>query len=529
MIKKMGLMVDPTRKPLFHHEVHEDHEVTSLIKSFFRRALGNRSCVALLTYILIGIRGERAFVATINTRRWVLIMILAFAFQPVWGEGGSEAPAIVDKGTQEKTDKQETHKGPPLSSQASKLLSEVKQRISNIHTKELQTLLKEKSGTVFIDVRAPEEITLRGGSIDAPQHFNIQRGWLEFQIDNYVPHKDTPIVVYCGVNQRSPLAADTLMKLGYSNVRNYADGFFAWQQAGLPVDSSDQALDSFLYSKPQEVIPGVWSAIGATAPPTYANSGHNNNLSFIVTEDGVLVVNAGDNYLLAKSMHEEIKKITSQPVRYVVLENAQGHAMLGSNYWQEQGAQIIAHKDAAKIIKQRGSQILERMQRRNRDKAFGTKVVMPDQTFVDKHVLKLGDERIELLYLGPAHSPGDVLVWLPKKRLVIAGDMAFHERLLPVFEYTDTAAWLETWEKFAALDAQHVIPGHGGPTSMQEVSKYTRDYLVHMRKEIQTVLDDDKNLEDAYTIDQSSYTHLDTFNELSRSNAGTIFRAMEFE
>jgi len=110
------------------------------------------------------------------------------------------------------------------------------------------------------------------------------------------------------------------------------------------VDSSDQALDSFLYSKPREVIPGVWSAIGATASPTYANSGHN-NLSFIVTEDGVLVVNAGDNYLLAKSMHEEIKKITSQPVRYVVLENAQGHAMLGSNYWKEQGAQIIAHKE----------------------------------------------------------------------------------------------------------------------------------------------------------------------------------------
>jgi len=202
--------------------------------------------------------------------------------------------------------------------------------------------------------------------------------------------------------------------------------------------------------------------------------------------------------------------------------------MLGSNYWQEQGAMIIAHEDVAKIIKQRGAEILERMQRRNRDKAFGTQVVLPDQTFVDKHVLKLGDEPIELLYLGPAHSPGDVLVWLPKKQLMIAGDMAFHERLLPVFEYTDTAAWLESWEKFAALNAQHVIPGHGGPTTMQEVTKYTHDYLIHMRKEIQDILDEDGSLEDAYTIDQSAYTHLDTFYELSRSNAGMIFRAVEF-
>ncbi len=454
---------------------------------------------------------------------------LLFALLFLWSVEILGAPVVNKENNEAKTASEVVDQGPPLSSQASKLLDQVNQRISNVHTKELQALLKKNPDTVLIDVRAAEEITLRGGSIDAPRHFNIQRGWLEFQIDSYVPNKETPIVVYCGVNQRSPLAADTLMTLGYKNVRNYADGFFTWQQAGLPVDRPDQALDSFLYSKPQEIIPGVWSAIGATAPPTYANSGHNNNLSFIVTEDGVLVVNGGDNYLLAKSLHEEIKKITSQPVRYVVLENAQGHAMLGSNYWQEQGAIIIAHEDAAKIIKQRGAEILERMQRRNRDKAFGTKVVFPDQTFVDKYVLKLGDEPIELLYLGPAHSPGDVLVWLPKKQLVIAGDMAFHERLLPVFEYTDTAAWLETWEKFAVLNAQHVIPGHGGPTNMQEVTKYTRDYLIHMRKEIQEILDEDGSLEDAYTIDQSAYTHLDTFYELSRLNAGMIFRAMEFE
>ena len=96
--------------------------------------------------------------------------------------------------------------------------------------------------------------------------------------------------------------------------------------------NSDKAPQSMLYDLPREVVPGVWSAIGATAPGTYANSGHNNNLSFVITDEGVLVVNAGDNYLLAKALHDEIKKITDQPVKYVVLENGQGHAMLGSNY-----------------------------------------------------------------------------------------------------------------------------------------------------------------------------------------------------
>jgi glyoxylase-like metal-dependent hydrolase (beta-lactamase superfamily II) len=121
------------------------------------------------------------------------------------------------------------------------------------------------------------------------------------------------------------------------------------------------------------------------------------------------------------------------------------------------------------------------------------------------------------------------MVWLPKKKLVITGDMAFHQRLLPVFEHTDTSAWLETWKKFAALKAEIVVPGHGEPTNMQEVTQYTKGYLVYMRAEIAKIIEKGGDLQDAYKIDQSAYAHLDTFKELAQHNAGQIFRAMEFE
>jgi glyoxylase-like metal-dependent hydrolase (beta-lactamase superfamily II) len=147
-------------------------------------------------------------------------------------------------------------------------------------------------------------------------------------------------------------------------VKNYRDGFFNWKRAGLPIVPSTPAPASFLYDLPREVIPGVWSAIGATAPGTYENSGHNNNLSFIVTGDGVVVVNAGDNYLLAQSLHDEIRKITDQPVKYVVLENGQGHAMLGSNYWKEQGAKIVAQRDTARYMERHGYDSLAGMRAR---------------------------------------------------------------------------------------------------------------------------------------------------------------------
>lgn len=302
----------------------------------------------------------------------------------------------------------------------------------------------------------------------------------------------------------------------------------------LPVfaseDIADQYAGSLLYSKPVEVIPHVWSAIGATAPPTYENSGHNNNLSFIVTGDGVVVINGGAAYLLAKALHDEIKVITDQPVKLVIDENGQGHAMLGNSYWAEQGVPILAHVDAAHEIEERGNRILENMKRYNRDKAEGTFVAPPTRTFQDKEVIEMGAFRIEVLHLGPAHGPGDTQVWLPEQGMVIAGDMAFHERMLPIFEDTIAIDWIETWDCcFEPLGATYVIPGHGHPTNMAQVRRYTHDYLLHLRALVGAHLDAGGDLADAYYVDQSPYAHLDTFEELATRNAGRVYEQMEFE
>jgi glyoxylase-like metal-dependent hydrolase (beta-lactamase superfamily II) len=295
-------------------------------------------------------------------------------------------------------------------------------------------------------------------------------------------------------------------------------------------DIPDQYPGSVLYQKPVEFLPGVFSAIGATAPATYENAGHNNNLSFIVTGDGVVVVNAGASYLLAKALHAEIRAVTDQPVKLVIDENGQGHAMLGNGYWAEQGVKIVAHADAAHEFEDRGPQSLEGARRRVREKAEGTEVVLPDETFDDAYVVEMGGLRIEARYLGPAHSAGDIVVWIPEKSLVISGDMAFHERMLPIFEETIALDWLETWDtEFEALNATYVIPGHGHPTNMDQVRRYTKDYLVYLRGKIGEHLEAGGDLAEAYYVDQSPYAHLDTFEELATRNAGRVYEQMEFE
>jgi len=295
-------------------------------------------------------------------------------------------------------------------------------------------------------------------------------------------------------------------------------------------DIADQYPGSLLYSKPVEFIPGVYSAIGATAPPTYDNAGHNNNLSFIITGDGVVVINGGASYLLAEALHAEIRALTEQPVKLVLNENGQGHAMLGNSYWADQGVKIVAHAEAAHEIEEYGGASLRAHQNTLLERADQTRVVLPDETFEDSYPISMGSMEIEARYLGPAHSPGDIVVWLPAQSLVISGDMAFHERMLPIFEHTYTADWLETWDtEFEALGATYVIPGHGHPTNMDQVRRYTKGYLEYLRGKVGAHLEDGGDLAEAYYVDQSPYAHLDTFEELATKNAGRVYEQMEFE
>jgi glyoxylase-like metal-dependent hydrolase (beta-lactamase superfamily II) len=135
-----------------------------------------------------------------------------------------------------------------------------------------------------------------------------------------------------------------------------------------------------------------------------------------------------------------------------------------------------------------------------------------------------------VLHLGPAHSPGDTQVWIPEWSMMVAGDIAFHERMPPIFEGTCTSCWIETWDTaLMPLAPTYVIPGHGHPTNLAQVTRYTRDYLLDLREKIAAHLEAGGDLAGAYYVDQSRWSHLDTFEELATKNAGVVFAEMEFE
>lgn len=407
-------------------------------------------------------------------------------------------------------------------------VKEVKKEIVGITTKQFQEILKENPNIAVIDVRTKEDINRQGGYIKANNYANVSRDKLEFTISQYVK-KEEKFIVYCYTGDVSLLATKALKELGYKNAIWYKDSYKGWSEVGLKTSSLDKYPDSMLYNEIQKVSDGVYTSIGITAPYLYESSAHNNNLGFIIGNDSVLVWNAGSSYLLAKALHKEIKKVTDKPVKYVILENSQGHAILGSNYWKEQGATIVAQELVKDEIASNGEKVFQRLKRVLKDKFEFTELISPDKYFKDSMKFDLGGKIVEAKYFGYAHERSDICIWLEDEKIVFAGDLAFNNRLLPIFEITETQKWLEAWEQFAALEPNIVVPGHGDVTDLATVEKYTKDYLVYLREEIGKILENDGGLNEAYNINMDAYKHLDTYRELGRQNIARVFKQMEFE
>ncbi len=109
-------------------------------------------------------------------------------------------------------------------------------KVRAISTSALREEIERNPDLVLIDIRMPAEVERMGGAIKATQNVNIPRGWLEFRVTEHARRPDAPIVVYCGADYRSPLAANTLQEMGYTNVRYYEDGFLGWRRQELPVE-----------------------------------------------------------------------------------------------------------------------------------------------------------------------------------------------------------------------------------------------------------------------------------------------------
>jgi glyoxylase-like metal-dependent hydrolase (beta-lactamase superfamily II) len=281
---------------------------------------------------------------------------------------------------------------------------------------------------------------------------------------------------------------------------------------------------------PVKAAPGVYAFIGDTGMRTYENEGMNANTGFIVTKAGVVVVDSGSSYLVAKSMHDAIKTVTQLPVKYVINTGGQDHRWLGNVYFKEVGAKIIATRVTLADIKERGIPQLISLKAELREKIAGTQIVYPERLIDRKETIKLDGEEIQILFFYGGHTPGDAVVWLPKSRTLFSGDLIFVDRLLGVLPFSNSKNWLASVEEIEKLRPKVIIPGHGKICDMVKARHDTKDYLTLLRNHMKKSLKAGTGLQKAIdTLDQKAYRNLDNFELLKGGNASRVYLEMETE
>lgn len=281
----------------------------------------------------------------------------------------------------------------------------------------------------------------------------------------------------------------------------------------------------------QPVVEGVYAHIGETGARTADNEGLNANLGLVVTPAGAVLIDSGATLQSARQIHAAVRRVTAQPLRWVINTGGQDHRWLGNGYFQAQGVQLIAHAAGEADMRNRSREQLEALRAVLGPRADGTEPVWPTRWLRGTdEVLELGGVRFEFKHRGGAHTPGDMLVWLPGQQVLFSGDVVYVDRLLGVMPMSNTRAWLASFEEIERLAPARIVPGHGRVTTLATAQAQTRDYLRALRAHMHQAVDEGLDISAAVrTFHGQPWAMLLNAAELMPGNASRTYLEMERE
>jgi cyclase len=237
--------------------------------------------------------------------------------------------------------------------------------------------------------------------------------------------------------------------------------------------------------------------------------------SGFINRGGGVVVDTFWDLPRTRSLIENYARVWKEPARRVVNTHHNGDHCWGNQLFE--GAEIIGHRLCAEAFGKESPEMMQALRGDVDDPALagfaealkdydfsGIELTPPTTLIEERMDLELEGEPVELLYVGPAHTIGDVIVHLPKQRVVFTGDILF--RLCTPIGWEGTFAnWMAALDRIVELDPEVVVPGHG-PVCGLEGPREMKEYLAYVRAEAKKSFDQElPALEAAKRIDLGPY------------------------
>jgi glyoxylase-like metal-dependent hydrolase (beta-lactamase superfamily II) len=201
------------------------------------------------------------------------------------------------------------------------------------------------------------------------------------------------------------------------------------------------------------------------------------NAGLVIGDDCVLVV---DTLLTAKEgrrLFADIRKITAKPIRFVVNTHFHRDHTLGNSVFAGLGAVIVSHSLERESMLAEAPKTLAGLRQLGLGEADlrDTAVTVPHVTFSERMTIHLGKQVVELIHLGPSHTAGSSVVYLPRQKVLFAGDILF-TNFHPFLGSADLLGWKRALEAVEAMDVVAIVPGHGPLSTKKDVDEL-REYL----------------------------------------------------
>jgi glyoxylase-like metal-dependent hydrolase (beta-lactamase superfamily II) len=246
------------------------------------------------------------------------------------------------------------------------------------------------------------------------------------------------------------------------------------------------------------------------------------NTGIIIGDDAVLVADTQATPAMAADVIRRIREVTDKPIKYVVMTHYHAVRVLGASAYGAQ--QILASQDTYDLVVERGeadkaSEIGRFPRLFQNVETVPPGLTWPTMTFSGKMTLWLGGVEVQLLQLGRGHTKGDTVVWLPKDKVLLSGDLV-------EFDATPYAGdayfqdWPQTLDNIAALSPSALVPGRGpaliGEEQVQAGLDSTRKFIRDVWESVKSGADAGKDLrkvyEETFAKLQPNYGHWVIFN-----------------
>ena len=201
--------------------------------------------------------------------------------------------------------------------------------------------------------------------------------------------------------------------------------------------------------------------------PTPKNKGWNSNSHFVITKTGVLIFDTGSSQTIGNKIKKAIKSITNKPVRWVINSHSHADHWLGNAAFPN--AEIISSESTLKIMKKYGEEDIKFFSKVTKGTIGSTQLLYPTKLLTKNQKFNFGETEVELIFSNGGHSPGDILMWLPKQKIIFGGDVLSSDYMPMLTGHRNISNLINTLHSITELKPSIVLTGHGRATTKKSI------------------------------------------------------------